>query len=480
MLKKLRIQNFKGWKDTGTIDMAPITLFFGANSSGKSSIGQFLMMLKQTVENPDRKAVFHPGGNNSPVELGSYKEMVYQHDLKNKIKFEYQWSLNDQLKIKKTGTKEVFIGDVLNFESEVYWKDNTQTVERFAYELMSAENKVLYIDTNRKGNGKLEYEVKQENYGLTRNQGRAWPLGVPVRFYGFPDEMVAYYKNADFVQLLNLSQENFFRSLSYLGPLREKAKRIYSWGGNNPESTGYSGENTIAAVLAAKNKKINFGSKKKYSLFEVVIATKLHEMGLVKNFKINPISENRQDYEVKVTTGGEADWVDIPDVGFGVSQVLPVIVQCFYAPKNSIILMEQPEIHLHPSAQSALADVMIDAIRSREDNKNRNIQLIIETHSEHFLRRLQRRIAEGVLCESEVRAYFANTTTSPAHLDPLMVDSGGNIRNWPPQFFGDIPGDVIGQTKAALEKRKKQKIDATGQKSLVFDNEAETSYKMRC
>jgi len=58
MLRKLQIQNFKGWKDTGTINMAPITLFFGANSSGKSSIGQFLMMLKQTIESSDRKAVF--------------------------------------------------------------------------------------------------------------------------------------------------------------------------------------------------------------------------------------------------------------------------------------------------------------------------------------------------------------------------------------------------------------------------------------
>ena len=60
MLKELRIQNFKVWKDTGNIHLAPLTLFFGANSSGKSSIGQFLIMLKQTVESPDRKAVFTP------------------------------------------------------------------------------------------------------------------------------------------------------------------------------------------------------------------------------------------------------------------------------------------------------------------------------------------------------------------------------------------------------------------------------------
>ncbi len=84
MLKQLRIQNFKGWKDTGTIRMAPISLFFGANSSGKSSIGQFLMMLKQTVESQDRKAVFYPGRKNSAVQLGSYQEMVFQRKAENK------------------------------------------------------------------------------------------------------------------------------------------------------------------------------------------------------------------------------------------------------------------------------------------------------------------------------------------------------------------------------------------------------------
>ena len=94
MLKHLRIQNFKCWEDTGTIDMAPITLFFGANSSGKSSIGQFLMMLKQTVEGHDQEAVFYLSGENSVVQLSSYEEMVFQGNLKKNIVFEYQWSPN--------------------------------------------------------------------------------------------------------------------------------------------------------------------------------------------------------------------------------------------------------------------------------------------------------------------------------------------------------------------------------------------------
>ena len=179
-------------------------------------------------------------------------------------------------------------------------------------------------------------------------------------------------------------------------------------------------------------------------------------MGLIEEFNVKVISKQRQDYEVKVRTKGSEDWVDLPDVGFGISQVLPVLVQCFYAPAGSIILMEQPEIHLHPSAQSALADVMIDVINSRENGKDRNIQLLIETHSEHFLRRLQRRIAEDSISQEKVSVYFANLTKTPATLESLQIDKFGNIKNWPENFFGDEMGDITAQAKAAMEKRKQQ------------------------
>jgi len=168
---------------------------------------------------------------------------------------------------------------------------------------------------------------------------------------------------------------------------------------------------------------------------------------------VNPISEQRREYEVKIRTRGSRDWVDIPDVGFGISQVLPVLVQCFYAPAGSIILMEQPEIHLHPSAQSALADAMIDVINSRENGVNRNIQLIIETHSEHFLRRLQRRISEDTVSPEKVSIYFANISKTPAKLEPLQIDTFGNIQNWPDNFFGDEMLDITEQAKAGMKKR---------------------------
>lgn len=458
MLKELRIQNFKGWKDTGTIRLAPISLFFGANSSGKSSIGQFLIMLKQTVESADRKAVFYPGGKNSAVQLGSYQEMVFHRDLKNKIAFDYRWSLMDCLEFKDPLSGQTFSGNELDFSAEVELIDsmkNLPQIAEFKYRLLNNDTQSLSITFSRKSN-KSEYTASAEQYNLIRKQQRPWEPKDAVRFYGFPDEVVAYYQNAEFAQSLNLAHEKLFGSIYYLGPLRTKAERLYTWGGITPEGVGFAGENTIAAILAARDRKISLGYKRPAKPFEEIIALKLKEMGLIEEFSVTQISAQRQNYEVKVRTKGSEDEVNLPDVGFGISQVLPVLVQCFYAPAGSIILMEQPEIHLHPSAQSALADVMIDVINSRENGKDRNIQLVIETHSEHFLRRLQRRIAEDSISQEKVSVYFANLTKTPATLDPLQIDMFGNIKNWPENFFGDEMGDITAQAKAAMKKRKQQ------------------------
>jgi predicted ATPase len=457
MLSALQIKNFKIWKDTGEIRMAPITLFFGANSSGKSSIGQFLMMLKQTVESPDRKAVLYPGGRNTAVQLGSFQEMVFHRAAENKMFFQYQWDLSETLKIKDPVSGQSFSGNELSFQGEVGLEDKnnkTLILDYLRYKLIENGKEKASIGMKRnKGTKKEYYTVEAEKYNLKRKQGRVWYPGDPVRFYGFPDEVVAYHQNADFVQALNLQHEKLFRSIFYLGPFRTKAERLYSWTGIEPESVGYNGENTVAAILAARNRKISLGYRRFAKPFEEILALKLEEMGLIEEFKVKPISEQRQEYEVKVRTRGSRDWVDLPDVGFGVSQVIPVLVQCFYAPAESIILMEQPEIHLHPKAQSVLADVMIDVINSRENGQDRKIQLVIETHSEHFLRRLQRRIAEDAVPKEKVSAYFANVNRAPAVLEPLQIDEYGSIKNWPADFFGDEMEDITEKAKAAMKKR---------------------------
>jgi predicted ATPase len=139
----------------------------------------------------------------------------------------------------------------------------------------------------------------------------------------------------------------------------------------------------------------------------------------------------------------------IPDVGFGVSQVLPVLVQCYYAPEGSIIVFEQPEIHLHPRVQASLADVFIDAA------KERSVQIIVESHSEHLVRRLQRRVAEAKdVSNADIALYFASTPldASSSSLEKLDVDLFGNIVNWPADFFGDELGELAAMATAAATR----------------------------
>jgi Uncharacterized conserved protein len=456
MLKNLRIKNFKGWKDTGVIELAPITVLFGSNSSGKSSIGQFLVMLKQTVRQSDRKMVLLLNGPQASVDLGSVSDVFHDHNLEEDMEFSYEWDMDAKAELENSIKKDFY--DQIEFECGIRVSDpETRYLEvnEFRYRLYEMEKLKLSVgmkkETGEKGNRNyiLDSDINFERI----KAARAGKLTEPVKFYGFSDAALAYYKDSDFLQDLNLYQEDFFSKFYYLGPMRTETKRTYSWSGVNPEGVGDAGENTIAAILSAKkqDKRLKFQNTI-YKDFEVIVSESLKKMGLIEEYKVEKISD-RQEYEVKVRIKGAKSFVGLPDVGFGVSQVLPVIVQLFYVPDNSVIFIEQPEIHLHPNAQALLADVIIDAVNMREDGKDRNIQVIIETHSEHLLRRFQRRISEEKLSTSDLKAYFARNNRQASKLDKLKVDKYGNILNWPEGFFGDIEDDMYHQSMNALSRR---------------------------
>jgi len=455
MLTHLRIRNFKSWQDTGDIRLAPITVLFGINSAGKSSIIQFLLMLKQTIESPDRRRVLHPGDEHTPVDLGTFHDLVYGHDESNRISFEVEWVLPEPLRFTDPRNKQGYEGGDLHFEASVGQvpKISQVYVERLEYTLGLLHDQPVKIEMVPPRQGiSSKYKLITHGYKLVRNPGRAWELPPPVRFYGFPDEVFSYFQNADFLASFTLSLEKQFRALQYLGPLRIRPRRTYTWAGEVPEHVGWSGERAVEALLAARDRKINPGYKKAAKRLPSLVAGWLRRMDLLASFEARSIAEHRKEYEVMVTTKGSWEEVNLTDVGFGISQVLPVVVSCFYAAPHSTILMEQPELHLHPGVQSRMADLFVQAIHARQDGKDRSIQFIIESHSEHFLHRLQRRIAEGELEKDEVALYFCETGPDGSVLRPLEVDTLGNITNWPRDFFGDDMGDLVAMTDAAARR----------------------------
>lgn len=442
------MKNFKAWKDTGEIRLAPITVFFGGNSAGKTSLLQFLLMLKQTAESSDRRRVLNPGDSYTAVELGTFQDLIFEHDLRRKLEFHLSWSVPKPLSFVDPVRDIEYRGDVVDFNANIFSQDEMQFVESFEYGLQMQGVNTSSVRFARIGN-KPEYKLTTGAYSLKRIQGRAWPLPPPTRFYGFPEEVQAYYQNAAFTNDLVLALEQQFKRLMYLGPLRDFPKRNYPWAGDAPEHVGNDGDGAIEALLAGVNRKISRGVNKKAYPFQEVVAGWLKRLGLLESFKAARIAKNRKEYEVRVRTPNSAKEVDLPDVGFGISQVLPVVVESFYVAPHSTVIIEQPELHLHPRVQAELADLFVEAIHSRENGSDRAVQFIIESHSEHFLQRLQRRIAEQELVPEDVAIYFCEAGAEGSTLRELRVNLLGEIDGWPENFFGDPMADLYARMEAA-------------------------------
>jgi len=394
------------------------------------------------------------------VDVGTFDDVVHGHDLSHELEFKLGWLMKDGLDVNDPIEQKQYRGDRFEFSATLAADDKHQPgTKAFRYELRNDAGIVVDIAITEKVKGTRkapEFELSSTQYPLVRQTGRPWGLPEPVRFYGFPDEVAAYYQNAAFTSDFVLELERVLKNVFYVGPLREYPKRLYLWSGEVPDHVGAKGERAVEAILAAGSRHYNWKAKQKTKTLPVVVAERLKQMGLIESFAVKPLGPHRKEYEVLVRTNAAMPEVKLTDVGFGVSQILPVIVECLYVPSHSTVIFEQPEIHLHPRVQADLADLFVDAIRARENSSPRNCQFIIESHSEHFLRRLQRRIAEQKLSTDDAALYFVNTTGTEAHIEQLDVDLFGNIKNWPEGFFGDEMADLVARKEAQAKRTAKR------------------------
>jgi len=454
MLTGLRVQNLKVWKDSGKVRLAPLTVLFGANSAGKTSIPQLLLLLKQTAESPDRQRALQFGDSRTLIDLGTYDDAVYAHDVTQPLDIELRWTLDEPLEVSDPLSQSRYTGNAITFRVSIEADKRHQPVVRSLEYLLHRDLEAVLDVRMQRRDSEKGFELVSERYRSIRHQGRPWPLPQPVRFYGFPDEVTAYYQNTTFVADLVLELERVLGSVFYVGPLREYPKRLYLWSGETPDHVGVKGDRAVEAILSAGDRAFNWKPKQRTKPLAEVVAERLRSMGLIREFEVQALGPHRKEYEVLVRTGPRSPKVKLTDVGFGVSQVLPVIVECFYVPRRSIVIFEQPEIHLHPRVQADLADLFVDAIHAREGGVPRDCQFIIESHSEHFLRRLQRRIAEEELAPTDAALYFVHTESDGARLEELTVDMFGNILNWPEGFFGDEMEDLVARTEAQARRTR--------------------------
>ena len=447
MFKQISMTNFKSWRETGPVRMAPLTGFFGANSSGKSSLLQMLLLLKQTAESNDRNLVLKTGSlQEGYVNLGTAQEITF--DNSTDMMLNVIWKLPEKPSFSVPAPQEngsVKL-DELAFETVIHAVQQRIYVDKLRYWSRDRFSAQL----SRQPNNHYTIRIEVDGKPPVRAQGRPRVYMKPEKCYSFSDEAMRYYQDTSYLSDLALQFERRFQQLYYLGPLREYPQRTYTWAGENPADVGLKGELAVPALLGGRNKKVYPDGRKRYSKLEVRVAQWLVELDLAYSFETRPLYKGGSEYAVWLKRHRKSAEVRITDMGIGVSQVLPVLVLCYYVPEGSTIILEQPELHLHPSVQAGLADVFIDCI------KNRGLQIILESHSEHMLRRLQRRIAETEFDREHTALYFCELANGVSRITDLDVDLFGDIHNWPDDFFGDLLGEVVAAFDAGLERKQLQ------------------------
>ena len=453
MLNRMKLENFKAWREAD-LNFGKVTGFFGTNSSGKSSLIQFLLLLKQTRNATDRGIVLDFGGSADMVNLGTFADVVHRHDDKARIRWLLEWRLPKSLKIQdpmNPSKKPLFSGERLGTQCEVGLKQTRLWPYRLAYQFDGTE---FSLQSRPDSADAFDLATDNQKFRFVRTQGRPWRLPHPVKTHLFPKQVRNYYQNSDFLSDFELEYENRMDSLYYLGPLREYPKREYHWAGSSPEDVGQRGERTVDAILAATRDRETrtLGYRRRRKRFQEMIAYWLNHLGLIHGFSLEEIGKGTNLYRAMVETSPSSLSTSLADVGFGVSQILPALVLLYYVPEHSTVLMEQPEIHLHPAVQSGLADVLLSVASVR------NVQILVESHSEHLMRRLQRRVAEGQVSSDDVKLYFVSSQRGPAQVSDLQLNEWGGIENWPAKFFGDEMGEIAAITEASLQRKLKPSL----------------------
>ncbi|WP_162272504.1 AAA family ATPase [Candidatus Thiodiazotropha endoloripes] len=387
---------------------------------------QSFLLLRQTALSSDAGVTlnFGNGDANESVQLGQFNDVLCKHGDDREIEIEFRWGRPADL-----GDTRVYVAR--------YKKDKGGAAALKSVRL--EDDGESYWAVLGRHNA---YSIK---LGSERYKRGASPEYRPERSVMFPPAARSKLKeHGRRVENIGLSLMEELRRISYLGPIRQIPKRDYGWSGNMPINLGDCGERMADALIASKYLGNNPGVNG--DLLQDV-SEWLKRMELADRVKVKRLG-NSARHEIMLESDGEH--INLRDVGVGVSQVLPVITAAYVAQPGTIVIVEEPESHLHPLSQALLAELFVEA------SIERDIQFIVETHSEHLLRRLQTLVANQDVDPSNVDMYFVEREGVNASLNDLELDEYGRIGRWPDKFFGDTTSEIENQTRSLIERKKKE------------------------
>ncbi len=460
-IKSIRLRNFKGFKDA-TLPLKPLTVLLGPNHAGKSCFGQALVALSKS--NASKGTLSLKFDTTSSVEFGSYSDLVHVGSSDQPVMIELGLTSGKVVLAFGKENKPAGIND-LDLESIKYdiFLKNTPIAE------LSASKDIL------------AGELKRYNEsGWTVNVANSVVHDYQLSFTGIiinsaseiPETVVSVHKAVpEFNELIARYIASFLKDISYLRPDRHKPERSHA---NNPSATASIddwGDGTDSFIHKNRDSMVDVfffpppsSDKEKtqkilseYSQYKTeekkflpALTEWLQKLGLAKFLDVKSFDGDRV-VQLIATPIGQDDPRPLTDVGFGLSQVLPILAKGLSLEKDGLLVVEQPEAQLHPKPQEVLADFFCSMVKC-----TRNV--IVETHSVELFHRLRLRAAMDDELADKIGVYFVHEPANGVCNEPIPISLNEEAElKWPEGFMPEgIQQEMeILSTRLAREKASK-------------------------
>lgn len=429
-LQNIRLTNFKCFEETQSLGFGKLTLLTGANSTGKSSLMYGILGVLQSKNFP-----LELSPNGGYVQMGNFLEMVFRHDSKKKVGINFTLVDSDNANRLEIATSWVSnsVGNpqLKNYEcSSGYYhlrlEIGADGRRHMDLDVMPDENPqkgevnelLDYANMNAPQKGNLIEYLKfatKETHVHDYVWDDAHMDNIPTVKYPFAFVMQ---------EVMNLIQK-YNQGVNYISSYRQPAQRIYT---EEPVTSGKiatSGEGFINELLKWKDERHD-----KFSEF----VEGMKSIGLLNEVEPSRLGSGQFKIGVKVHEGDEL--ANLGDVGFGISQTMPIIIGDVELGEGSTLYVSQPEVHLHPRAQAKFGDYLAKQM-------NEGKRYVIESHSEYLMNRLRLSIVRGTIKEDDVKVYYMSQKEGRTCIDEIKFKKSGQIEGAPQDFFDTYMIDVM-------------------------------------
>lgn len=384
------------------------------------------MLLSQTALSPSQSEKFVTSGR--LVDLGSFYDVLHypsrSRDRKITLEFDIEYS-EDSPFHGFTSPRSEPRPRMSNARLLMrFWYDEKKSLPRFDLVVASVRGKVRL--EARRVKGKL----------LLTSIPRRWDKYVAIHHIHFipsfhptkePPRKIAAAINSKSSEAFSLAYAwtMVFGAIRYVSPLRAAVPRYAVVGRITPAHPGGGGEQLLREL---KSDSRPLGKRR--TLLQLVNEWASDKLGIVQGLQVRHLDPNKTVLTMVAGDPAGGKEVNVASMGEGVSQLLPILTNVLGAGYDDCILVEQPEIHLHPKLQADLGDLFVEELR-----KGTVHQFIVETHSEHLLLRIRRRVAEGRIRPDQVGIVVVEPTKSGPRIRTVDLKPDGQFDDWPQGFF---------------------------------------------